>query len=202
MPADNSTIAEVLAAHEGIKASATLSEVWHGEMKKVAWSGDNLNSKRAFHTGWSAKALLYSASIGLRLSVLKDLVERDIVEPRHVPGVRNPANIATKVLGPLELQRECVLVGLVDHGEASDSGLFEEMLSVNGDVQNPVIESSALRDVSVSGMRKLYVDNPPKERATYGSMLRAAKKQSVSYKDRLRQVYDEYRQITPVKSEI
>eukprot|EP00923_Selenidium_pygospionis_P023370 GHVN01040733.1.p1 GENE.GHVN01040733.1~~GHVN01040733.1.p1 ORF type:complete len:145 (+),score=19.19 GHVN01040733.1:431-865(+) len=57
---------------------------------------DNVQCLRALRTGWSQKLAYLSATIGIKISFLHDVVKQQLVEPVYVTSLANRADVGTK----------------------------------------------------------------------------------------------------------
>ncbi|MAB81792.1 MAG: hypothetical protein CMJ89_20850 [Planctomycetes bacterium] len=114
--ADNVGGAENIAAHRGTRNALPwldlLTETISPHCDRLLLRADNATVERTIVRGDTTALQTFSRAIKFRCCTLRDLHQHQQLLFRHIPGPSNPANILTKVIAPVDIARERLLVGV------------------------------------------------------------------------------------------
>lgn len=117
---ENVATSEMLAAHVACKEAFAVSEFFVGRFTPLFLRLDSQTVEQIFGVGWSKPMTVFAAALDLRINFLHDMYMRKHIITEHVAGEVNIANIGTKVRGPIDIERERLMLGIeVDGGATS-----------------------------------------------------------------------------------
>jgi hypothetical protein len=109
---------ELVAAHLGVQECLPLVDIIFNKergfsrSRKLILRVDNSTVERIRVNGFSKTLAYLSKAIMLRICMLKDLTTLGLIELKHIEGIKNPANIGTKVLPDTQHRSERRMGGL------------------------------------------------------------------------------------------
>ena len=106
----SSMMAELVAIADGVATFGSLQEMFAGKPMLVL--SDSEAALRAIERGHSTTTATYTHAYRLRISVLRDLEDLNLLSFQHVGTKLNKADLLTKVFGRWEFQRLSQLLGV------------------------------------------------------------------------------------------